>query len=673
MAHNGFNSYRAKQLQKIFGRAALPCNADKSPRTSWKLLQTAPASDEMAELLFAQAAPAIAIICGGDLAALDIDNQAAATEFQQKHPELCETRCEKTPRGVHLFYRVAGDVTLTAHWRGADFLHDGSYVIVAPSPGYVVEVDLPIRELSNADHQRIVQFFNPLSKNEFTRPRELPNFILPQLTPVGLKSIYLRKLQATGSRNQALFQTASYARSCGCSQDMLAAVLVDVFAASAPAGAHKRESERARIRESERTIASAYNRAPYVIKHILRALPAAAHQALSQRKLTAAARMLDIIYKNHPGQSIQVTQHDMRALATDWGTRRTVEFLESANLTHVSRLPPRTPPQKTAIAETKVGFPTEKQCKHCIPAKPTKTPNAGGRPQFAYAVPSVRQVCDWLGVACFLLDSVSLDDLQAKTPLRLALLRGLLARCARSSQFWQALVFGVHISTIQRWHNRLGVIAVYPGHALTGRNLDSYLPDEERIIDHWIQDSRGRRYPALRAVAARLWAKGKRLTIHNRYTFVYMPRNAPKLERVYQPLLMPETALRTPPRAGCAPAHDAPAPATTIERPPRWLKLQRRFQEMYSTPPPPLPPWRAKWGRAVPGRALPDAEAEAAAQHLYNKINQRARNDKRASIDLIRSWITTHGPQRVEFVINRITSSVRNPVGYVRTVLEREE
>lgn len=675
------NAWLARQSKKTFQRSVIPCNADKSPRIQWAQFQSTLITDDLIDLIFAQSAPAMAVITGGHLLCVDLDSQDATDSFRSEFPDLWNTRRNRTVRGFHLFYRV----DTTENWTnkraaGVDFLHEGCYALLPPSPGKTPDQAGPLRPLSAAEYGSILTHFQ-LRENEVVswQPDEL--LTQSQCTPAGLIAVYQERRQALGSRNAALYQAASYARRSGLDQAATESALLDIYSQSPAPPGHRRESTAARLRAGQATIASAYTGQAYAVKRLVDSLPAAAHQIMSQRKQTAAARLLDKVYR--AGFRGPVTQARLQGLDTDWGMRRTVEFLESSGLAEITQSPPGPPAQRYA------GYPadntTEKQNVFVSGQNQQKPPNVGGRPLYLYQIPTAREVCDWLGISHWWIDPIDLSALNSKTPLRLALLTGLLSRIGaqgRCSLSWQASVFGVNRKTIKRWFDALGVISQHPGRALSGFNLSSVLPDESRRPDCWIQDNTGKKYPAIRVVAAKLWSQGKTgLTFHYRYdpNCYYLPTARPNQQKPLDWCSQSDSSENSPRNSY------AFSPEPTIDQPPgpvsrseRLLALARAQYGLnwhFDGPPAQLPaqtPYVPKWGAGAPGAPLADDDQEAAAIHLYNELNRRARPDKRIRADVMRGLVTQYGVDQVRTAVKRLTGRINNPVGYVICCLARE-
>jgi len=686
------NAWQARQIRNFFQRSVISCNVDKSPCVFWGSLQSSLISDAQIDMVFAQPAVAIAVITGGHLLCVDLDTTDAVEIFRREFPDLWNTHRNRTVRGYHLFYTVTTEDNLTnKRGDGVDFLHEGCYALLPPSPGKTPDQAGPLCALSAAEIGSMLTYFQ-LRKNEDVSWQPSRDETLSQFTPVslaGLVNVYHERRRALGSRNAALYRTAAYARSVGVAQAVTESALIDVYVQSPAPPGHKRESATSRARAGRATINSAYTRAAYAVKHLIESLPAAAHQVMSQRKHTAAARALDKLYKS---QWTEATQAELQALDTDWGMRRLVDFLLVSDLCEIKRFPPNPPAER--FAEYPTDTPTEKQNVFAEGHNQQKPPNAGGRPLFLYSIPTARQVCDWLGVQHWWIDPIDLSSLAAKTPLRLALLRGLLTRLGptgRCSLPWQATVFGVNRKTVQRWHKLLGVISQHPGRILSGVNLRRYFPDENRQADCWIQDSKGKRYPAKRVIAAQLWASGKTgLSYHRRAdpNCYYLPSGSERpvpYQPAIDPAKMPDSRSQIdcdefyPPVSWNFPSNAAPecnqAPLSRSDRLLEVARSQYGLNWHFADPPEQTPGPAAyvpRWGADVPGTPLIEESLEDVAILLYNELNRRAQPDQRIRADKMRELVSRYGPDPVRTVVKRLTGRIHNPVAYVIGCLVRE-
>jgi len=706
----------ARGYKQQFNRSIIPTRAGKSPATAaWGIYRDALISDEALDLLFSLPdVYGLAVITGQHLAVIDFDNLNQAKAFQAHFPTLWDTLRHQTPRGLHLFFTVTPGTVAARKFPGpgVDFIY-GGYTILPPTPGYSVERESVPLYLSADEYAEICAFFGgdplPTKGQELIERTFRPNLLSP-VTPEHLRGIYHAHQDA--GRNNALFKACCYAYAMGVSEEMAKTALAEEYVYSPAPPGHKRQGRQARYQEAVKTIHSAYSRQPMVIRDTNpRTLPAAAHQVLSQRRETAVGRALDKLYKSGRRAGDIITQGEIRESNTDWASRRVPDFLAESGLSKLRKIPPN-PPKKTANADLPTKHPTEKQC-YCSDAKPTKTyKDVGGRPQIGYMLPSPKEICNYLGVGIFLVDPSQLAELDAKTPYRLVCLRGLLRRVEGKpgcNQVWQARIFGVHPSTIRRWHDRLGVITYNPGRTLSGDNIKMLLPEDKD--DQWIEDSTGKRYPAKQIIAFKLWGRGIRgLTLHSLYNWTYFTSEA-ALEAHHKPHItqlplkmrgeQPKTIeppSRIPPApmpAASAPAIDetpeSPAPVTVPVNSSfpllhrqyndllKWYRSefdannlahwQKAFElvdmhlALCDNSPAPMP----KRPRQKAGQPLSDPNAEGLAKHLQEKLNRFAASGKRISLQTMRELLTAYGEERVKRAIEIASShyrNIHNPVGY---------
>jgi hypothetical protein len=139
--------------------------------------------------------------------------------------------------------------------------------------------------------------------------------------------------------------------------------------------------------------------------------------------------------------------------------------------------------------------------------------NGRGRPKRVFVLPHNLELCHKLGVKPSASDPLSLDDLSSARTTRMALHRELIKR--RPGIYprrWLARRVGVSSQTIDAYNHDIPIHVrhLYQEIRLSWSNLQ-LVPDGIRIDGAFLQDETGKRYPAIRPLAAKLLARGHTL------------------------------------------------------------------------------------------------------------------------------------------------------------------
>ncbi len=541
-----------------------------------------------------------------------------------------------------------------------------------------------------------------------------------------------------GGRNDALFRTALYARDHGMNENQTRHALVSLYVSS-PLSTQWRgaggedglnESPALRQREASATIGSAFSRPPRPIAPTpspacgLSAhepakvadgsgwgLPNTVCEALMQRKLTYVVRTLEGLYQAgfRPGRGFTADQA-IQALKGIVGRDSVYNALNALTPNGQPFFPQRSPSalpqaskeaarQKQPLKTKKCFFVTEK--------------NSGikkrGPKQRIFKFPTIANLCKLLGVKISASDPLTRDDLTSAHQTRMALQRELIKRRPGEYTYrWMAKRLGVSRRTISTY-NRLIPIHSQPTYhetVLSWTNINVLLSDEVLSGSH-IETILGKKYPALRAVAANLLAKGTFIRLKQRKGNLYWyGSNDPP------PNILSATSLQSVGTRHAVSAPVAsPTPSPACGGGLGWgLPASPSSPAAYLASPAPLssakPPFGAQWRgaggediRSVgtrhavsaanpspalasvgeglrPSRSLPSPlppeQQETLAQTIYERVNQS--NDgstKHLSLKNARKLVRSHTEKDIQFALQRLgqRTNLANPTGFFVTVL----
>lgn len=536
-----------------------------------------------------------------------------------------------------------------------------------------------------------------------------------------------RRLVPEHGRNNALFLTSQFARDCGLPRFEAEHHLVTIHVHQPPVTPHAPESVRQREIEAKRTIASAYswaaakqhthdqNRTTSSNKQ----LPNAVRERLLQLGLGNVARVLDgmlmVGYQAGAVFSAQVLYQTIRLFgigrncvyavlravleggrmlfSTTEVTGKTKAATAEATEDHPSASP-LYPPSPDAIAANRSAMDTN-QCLFGSPAKAVKNQDDArkrGRPTAMFRMPSVPQLCEWLGVKARYSDPLAPEDLQSMASYRAALHRALIQRApGQYGRAWQAGRLGVSEDSCRRYDKRTGiqVTPLYTQQAIYWSNVDQKLPDEP-IPGCTLQDDEGRRYPAKKQIAQRLLSRGKRLILRrqlpNHYAVGYSEaqsdasqQGVPSINTNDEKPQGTKTAL-TPAQDGfkqplsILPAKNpgrpqATAPEDAIKKSENPLSLG------YVKPTPCAKPPELKHSTVGGNRTIVASSNDIAplAERLYTIVRDY-NPDKSLTRKTAERLVKTYGPRLVKRGIKVLEQrrNIRNPAGFIKVWLHSE-
>lgn len=626
------------------------------------------------------------------LLVLDFDRQELADEFRKRYPELAKTRVVRSAgRGLpHFYYRLPHAISITSRRvAGLDLLADGRYVVAPPTAigdvAYEVVQSGQALLLDAAQIEQIQAFVSELDGRVALEPTD-PTAIRRMVTADQLLG-NLRTASSSG-RNQALFETACMARDAGWTVPNTTALLLPHFVRmrglrGAPETLARREQE------GMKTIASAFSRPARrstVQAETSNALPTVLREHFLQTRRTYLARVLDglLMADFKPGEPFTEKQI-VDALAGQVGRYSILKALQecdpAGNPVFACADPSPAPLTHTTVASACADLANNT----CILFRATASnKNQKGRPPKTYTLPRMDQLCQRFSVRMRGADVLQPQDLSSPAAYRRALHRELIRRRPGTyAVSWLAKRLGASSRTIQRYQAG-GELRTRPSfmRRVIGWGSLNLVPDDRSIYGVFLEDDQGKRYPALRAIAARLLKLGRSIACvrqrHNTYyhkdqpiypfSLPVMPaesryngQNSRFPALCVQVDVMPEKSAEKPVLAAFKPAPPA-VPASLV----------RKEHTTVKTAPLPAVPQRSKRYYRLP---LPDLRLEEAAQTLYERIRARC-EQKNGYLSRARARLLAerYGAEMLKRLLNvlRWREGIENPAGFVTVWLRSE-
>jgi hypothetical protein len=538
IVRNDLLSHTFAQSYLALGYAVIPVYDNKVAAVEWKPYQRRrPTEIELQQWFVRQQHTNVAIITGAisRLVVLDFDDPALFQQFEAQYDNLAATRTIQTRRGYHLYFQLPPQLHLASRKLvGVDLLSDGRYAIAPPSTsnGYTYKVTCggQPKTLGLRDITRIQGFLDSLTKPitgclehshrlMASSPSKAGYFELLSycITSADLVGLY-HYLAPREGRNEALFKVSLRARDAGWDVTQTVALLADKHVQQQPNGRHCTESISQRRREAEKTIHSAFSRpARMTTVSEPMQLPNTVREALLRCKQAGVVRVIEGLRLKgvRPGQSFTV-KHAVSLLKGLVG-RDSVYKALSADLGPS----PRTLTYANA-AKSKNNNTTTK-CFVVTASKSGKSPRH--RPARIFIMPGNPELAAKLGVSLSRTsDPITERDLLSAKKTRQAVHRELIKR--RPGQYpvsWLAARLGVSVSTEQRYNQEIPitVIPMYTEIPLFWWNLEQIPGDMGGVPGVFLQDERGKRYPAQRLIACKLIGKGQRVSLMRRVCNYY--------------------------------------------------------------------------------------------------------------------------------------------------------
>jgi len=495
----------------------------KQPRIAWQIYQMQQASSDQIEQWFQGGTSAYGIICGqiSRLIVIDFDEPDVQAKFIQKFPELIDTYIVKSGgRGtLHLYFEVDFPVR-TTKIRGGDLKAESSYVVGAGSQiaGRKWEIfhDVPLKRITQQELDEVMSVFG------IVRPPSTPQTFIQEIPQdVSLDyfiSIYHSFVQQFSSRNEALFRVGCMMRDEGYDFDTINAVISQAHIQHPPVTRHKSETTFQRQKETTLTLRSVFKRAArpksksiaksaqasYVPNHLREAI-------LKHRHGTAFLRVYEGLKLIGKSAGERMTEHDIHTVLAPHGIGR--RSIRNA-LTFTPTDTDRHTMDNVAIG-SKMPQRLTNNCVFVPTTKRDKSPTH--RPPQKYIIPTIRRLCDLFNVKSKGADPITYDDIQSVKMYRSALNREIIRRRAsKYSQSWLAERLSVCVRTLQRYIKLGGIQCQQILYAtdITPSNIHQIPPKALArragitIQYCFLQDSTGKRYPPLPAIARKLLRQG---------------------------------------------------------------------------------------------------------------------------------------------------------------------
>jgi hypothetical protein len=649
----------------------------------------------------------VAIVTGriSSLVVLDFDDLALASDFARHFPDLTETwTVESGNRKLpHYYYRLPHNLNVSSQKRdGVDLQSGGRYIITPPTATTIMEWRTvrggQPKMLLERDFRRISAFMGTTSLENDTNPllfaflgiskqnvqpvshldnattlppgpikidnNELPDLIPPAFGDVNKLTARYLKLAPAG-RNEALFQTAIWARDHGWHKDDVKHCVVSEHVHRVSTREHPNESPEQRRREAICTVESAYSRPPRTVLirndskneqgNLRRTFYGKGiisnniREELLRRKDTATLRVLEALTLAgyQPGHIF--TEGEARVTARqyavgDWSVRKALR--QAAFFTP----PTRDPSESANLVDTAINTEdTEyKKCFFVNQPKPTKI-QTKGRPKRYYMMPNQETLCASLDVQAAPASRANPDDLRSVRSYRQSVLRELIRRRpGRYSRNWLAELMGISVTTTRRYTKDLEfeVSPTYHECLLLWQNVDSLIPPDiqDTRPGTFLEDSQGKRYPPVRQIAQRLLRKMG--VVHFKWRGVNHYGYAKSASAITG-----ESEIG-PPVIKC----DLPIPERC----------------MLPIPPPPIPNSAEKPPLKY-ASPLADPRLEATARRVYDNVGQL--DGKRIlSLANARALVTDYGEVAVENTLAYIKTrdNIRHPVGLLKRLLSQK-
>jgi hypothetical protein len=553
--------FTAAEAYFSLGYAVIPLHGDADPARAkvaavpWKAYQQAkPGLAELRDWFSNDSVAALGIVTGAvsRLVVLDFDTPDLFRAFQSRFPDLAQNHVVATRRGFHIYFRLPPNLNVPSRkGQDIDLLSDGCYVVARPSTiaGHtykLVKGGQP-HKLSVTDLHSINAFIDgcqfPVASSQHSEPSSSAalyvhdmscpyvspssdSVLSPQSSaPLSLPSLY-RYLAAKGEgRNRALFIASIAARDHGWALEKTLETLVDLHVAQRTSGSHLPESSDMRRHEAEQTIRSAYTRLARPLRQYrdkrsgeqggANGLPNSVREELLARKLTTLIRLWEGLYAKSIVPSTVFTAAEAVNLLKGIVGRDSIYNGLGISVNGeplFERQSPSGHPQASSDAamNTENGIP--KKCVFGRAEKPGINPK--GRPTRRFVMPAPLDWCRILGVEPMHSDPLTVDDLGSAKKTRMATHRELIKRRpGKYPRRWLARRLGVRVETLDTYNHEIPIHSrpQFIEKRIYWSNIH-LVPDDMQIGGAFLEDATGKRYPAKRAIAARLLRQGTFVT-----------------------------------------------------------------------------------------------------------------------------------------------------------------
>ncbi|MBA3874293.1 MAG: bifunctional DNA primase/polymerase [Anaerolineae bacterium] len=640
----------------------------KVPAIPWGGFQTYRASLNDYKQWFTESGFAgLGIVTGriSQLVVLDFDSESLYTDFKTQYPDLLETHTVRsaTRQLPHLYFKLPPHLYLASQkGQGIDLLSDGHYVVAPPTfindqPYQVTRGGMP-KILTERDVRRLTAF---VSGHKPHRPviaaqSELPvirdtvaPIPSPKPTSIDLENLYRYHCQKSG-RNEALFKTSLYARDAGWNELETQQCLVNVHVEQSARTSQPAERPAQRQHEALKTIHSAFSRPARSAKPRMAPpndqLSNSVREALIQQGMTGVVRTIEGLYQVgvRPGQMYAV-KDAVQSLKGVVGRDSVLAALQTQH--HGQRL--FTPLNPRHYVATDHSLDVSKNAYLILSENQEKV--GMGRPGHHFLMPSNSELCRLFGVKVTTSDPLSREDLVSARQTRMALHRELIKRRPGSyPQRWLAQRLGVSRRTIHAYNQLIPIHsrAMFLETFINWKTIER-LPFDEALQGAFLQTGQGKKYPALRIIAAQLLANGHSLSLNERtvnfYWYGDVEPPMPQMIQIRHQQVQKQLA-QTAFLAQIKPSTSSEAYLRPRHQPVNVAKTPKNIH-----------------------RPLADTGQEALVQHIYNTLNTAV--DKHLSLVNARRIVLMHSEDRVRAALKCLQQrkTVINPTGFLTTLL----
>jgi hypothetical protein len=629
----------------------------------------------------------LAVVTGriSSLAVLDFDDLNRFDQFQTDYPDLVETYTVQTRRGLHLYFHVRPGVRVeSGKAPKVDLQFEGRYVVAPPTVigdcRYRVVRDLAPKTISDGDIQRLYAFLAAIHRENAPAPVFAASEgvsegnCVEKLTAAELVALY-RHLAARLGRNEALFRVSLRARDEGWLLEQVMSCLAHTHTHQPATDVHHAETPAQRHREATGTIESAFSRPPRLRPTKAGQLPNSLREALLQLGQTHTLRVLEGLRLRGVQQGQVFTYRQavqlLSGLVGQWSIDRALAAL-APDGTFIFAPLPRTHPH--ANADSEVPEPLSK--KRLMIRASTPRINRRGRPTRRYfTMPGAFELCERLGVRPSGSDTVTEADVGSANGYRQALHRAYIQRCpGQYPRSWLAQRLGVSVRTEQRYNLAadIHVQARYDSVIVSWSNLNAIADFE--VAGTFLQDERGKRYPARQEIAAHLLAQRHTVVYKRQQTNHYSCGEPPPGLTLKPSSLNPGFRARTKAPKKTKPIvilDDHPVAVNVLTAAPDPPVSAPLVQPVLSSSTPALPQRRTGLPVRVEHRSkrfyrkpLADSRMEYLAEQVH------AETTKGMSLANARRLLDTYGVPPVGKALKRMVwlrqkGNIRNPAGFL--------
>ncbi|MGB7337693.1 MAG: bifunctional DNA primase/polymerase [Phototrophicaceae bacterium] len=484
---------------------------------SWSQYQQTFATSVEIEQWLANGMTAYGVIMGkssGNTFVIDFDNLGIYHNFCREFPKIAQSYTVQTRKGYHLYLKSVMPIP-TTRFSGGDIIGEGSYVVGAGSTikvparnnqretHYTIENNTTIQNITQKQWQAIKRTLK-IQRPQDTKPNERT-----QITIEALQKQYNQRALQNG-RNNTLYSLARQAYNNNINiEDTIQTLVKQHISAQAPKN-HLPETQQQREKEALRTIQSAYRtRGANALKlktterHKKGQLPNNLREAL----LRATAR------QNKAGVYVGASATTARLIEALYRQNYLGTITDEKNIRQVAK---RYKISLNSVSSVLKGTSSNQRIISVVSYSDIDNPPVGEgerkvTSQVFYRIPSLEELLNHFDLVPQAVDVLCAEDLYSNKKYLQAMHREFIKRNgANTSTIFCANRLSITPRTLQTYDNDLNIIktAVVQYITLGWHNVDEDIfatVDNQGITPGiWIQDSEGKRYPAIKGIALKL-------------------------------------------------------------------------------------------------------------------------------------------------------------------------